>query len=150
MVPAIAPFWSIEAENVPLNKVVTVPIVIWPDQFPVAEPRKALTTVKIIAGLVIPSRFAVTLAIPGAAALTKPVPDIITPVLELSQVTFPVTSDVAPSGYLPEAVNCKVEPTIIFAGEDGVISIEASLEVVFDAQATMPTVKDAANNMVRK
>jgi hypothetical protein len=43
-----------------------------------------------------------------------------------------------------------VEPTIIFAGEDGVISIEASLEVVFDAQATMPTVKDAANNMVRK
>jgi hypothetical protein len=43
-----------------------------------------------------------------------------------------------------------VEPTIIFAGEDGDISMEDSLGVVFDAQATMPTVRDAANNMVRK
>jgi hypothetical protein len=103
-----------------------------------------------MAGLVIPSRFAVTLTIPGSIALTKPVPEIIIPVLELSQFTFAVTSIVAPSGYLPEAINCKVEPTIIFAGEEGVISIEDSLGVVFDTHATMPTVNDTTNNIGRK
>jgi len=51
---------------------------------------------------------------------------------------------------LPEAINCKVEPTIIFAGEDGVISMEDSLGVVFDTHATMPNINDTTNNNGKK
>ena len=56
------------------------------------------TTAKLTAGLVIPSRVAVILAVPAATPVAKPVEEIVAvPVVSLAQVTCELMSMVEPS-----------------------------------------------------
>ena len=112
------------------------------------------TTVKVTAGLVIPSRVAAILAVPTARPVAKPL-ELIVAVdgVSVAQAAWELMSIVEPSEYVAVAVNCCVEPTVKLAGEAGVTAMEFNVGVVvdgtvdvdFDEQAVMTTVSVAIN-----
>ena len=102
------------------------------------------TTVKLTALLVIPSRVAVILPFPIAMPVATPVKETTIPVLLLSHVTLSVMSAVEPFEYLPVAVNCRVEPTVMLGGDTGITIMEES----FVEHAGKPIIKITDNPII--